>query len=166
MPETTRFGKHKHVYSRCSRQNTSPRAKRPRTPMIGPRFSLYALCTSGFPRTPLLADSAHLLMRPLGGDLVAVELQETHEDRHGRRNVECNPRPMQRLKLLSCLPQVVGGMDRRSFYEHDLVPGPEKSHRKQPLAQNHEHAEENPLARRLHAPAQDRGSDASNPREE
>ena len=37
-------------------------------------------------------------------DPVAVELQETHENRHRRRNVERNPRPVQRLELRGRLP--------------------------------------------------------------
>jgi hypothetical protein len=97
---------------------------------------------------------------------MAVDIHDTHKDRHGCRNVECKPRPMRSLELVSDLPQDLGGMDRRSFYEHELVAGPLESHRKQALADYHEHADEDLVARRLHAPAQDEGSCACHPGEE
>ena len=54
---------------------------------------------------------------------MVVDIHDTHKDRHGCRNVECKPRPMRSLELVSDLPQDLGGMDRRSFYEHELVAG-------------------------------------------
>src|SRR5829696_5639196 len=106
------------------------------------------------------------MRRDMGADSVSVELQETHEDRRGSRSVEHDPCPMQRLELTCCLPQVLGAMDRRSFYEHDLVPGPEERNRKQTFAHDHEQAEENPVARRLNAPTQNQGSGTGHPGEE
>jgi hypothetical protein len=35
-------------------------------------------------------------------------------------------------------------MSRRSFYEHDLVPGPGEHHREQTFAHDHEQAEDDP----------------------
>ncbi len=98
-------------------------------------------------------------------DPVTVELQEAHKDRHRGSSVKRNPRPMQCLEFLGCLPQEPSRMNCRSFYEHDLVARPEERHRQQPLTRSQQ-AKEDPVACRLHAPTQNQGSGTCYPGEE